>query len=363
MAPRPPESCPESDRFKDTPHPRESYQLFGHRKAERAFLLSYVSGRLPQACIISGPPGIGKATLAWRLARFLLANPDPAAVSGAASADLYVPPGHPVARQIATMAHPDLVVLRREWNLETKKLSTQIQVDGVRDAIHMFQRAAGQGGYRICILDCADDLNASSANALLKLVEEPPPRSIFLIVAHRLGRIAATLRSRCRTVALRPLGAVDIGNVLATLGRPRSNADQRQWDAAIARARGSIHVALRLIDGDAMALDRDISLLLESLPAIDWNKIHTLAERVAARNSSKDYESLLAAIDDWLDARVLYGAGAFGEDCVQQLAPYVVVWEKLAEAVQEAETFNLDRRPLVLSLFAGLAAAARASST
>ena len=195
MAPNP-EGFPESDRFEDAPHPRETCSLFGHGKAENDILRSLRPGNLPPALMIGGPPGIGKATLAWRLARFLLAIPEPLAV--AENENLFVPPDHPVSRQIAALAHPDLVLLRREWNEEAKKFYTQIQVDDVRRAAHLFHQAAGQGGWRICIIDSAEDLNQSSANALLKLVEEPPPRSLFLIIAHRPGRMLPTLRSRCR---------------------------------------------------------------------------------------------------------------------------------------------------------------------
>ena len=205
MPPKPLETYPESDRFEDAPHPRESVHCFGHAGPERQFILSYLAGHLPHAFIIGGPPGIGKATLAWRLARFLLAYPDPAA-AGEAKADLFVAPDHPAARQVAALAHPDLVLLRREWNEKDKRFFTEIRVEDVRRAIHMFQQAAGRGGYRICILDCAEDLNPSSANALLKLIEEPPPRSLFLIIAHRPGQMLATLRSRCQKILLKPLG-------------------------------------------------------------------------------------------------------------------------------------------------------------
>ncbi len=134
---------------------------------------------------------------------------------------------HPVSHQIVAISHPDLIVLRREWNTETKKPFTQISVEDVRRAIHLFQQAAGRGGYRVCIIDCAEDLNPSSANALLKLIEEPPPRSLFLIVAHRPGRMLATLRSRCRKLSLKPLGGADIERVVAALGLPgRSRAGQ-----------------------------------------------------------------------------------------------------------------------------------------
>jgi DNA polymerase III subunit delta' len=362
MAPKISETGPESDRFEGAPHPRESYHCFGHAETERQFILSYLPGRLPQAFIVGGPPGIGKATLVWRLARFLLANPDPATAAGEARADLFVAPDHPVSRQVAAMAHPDLVLLRREWNEKDKRFFTEIRVEDVRRAIHMFQRAAGRGGYRICILDCADDLNPSSANALLKLIEEPPRRALFLIVAHRPGRMLATLRSRCQKILLTPLAAPDIGRIVTALGPPWSAAGEAKLAAAIARAHGSIHNVLRLLDDRAIELDTNLSRMLDDLPRIDWSKVHALADRVAARNNGKDYETMLAAIDDWLDTRVVCSAQSLGATRAR-LAPYAHVWEKLSEAARETETFNLDKRPFVLSLFAELAAAVQAASS
>src|SRR6202035_548662 len=339
--------------FEDTPHPRESYNCFGHAETEREFILSYLSGHLPQAFIVGGPPGVGKATLAWRLARFLLVNPDSAAAAGEATADLFVAPDHPVSRQIVALAHPDLVLLRREWNEKDKRFFTEIRVEDVRRAIHMFQQAAGQGGYRICILDCAEDLNAHSANALLKLIEEPPPRSLFLLVAHRPGDMLATLRSRCQKIVLKSLAATDIGHIVAALGPPWSAAGEAKLEAAIARAQGSIQNVLRLLDDRGIELDTNLGRMLDDLPRIDWSKVHALADRVAARNNGKDYDTMLAAIDAWLDTKVRRGALSPEANCAR-LAPYALVWEKLSEVARETDTFNLDKRPFVLSLFADL---------
>jgi DNA polymerase III subunit delta' len=363
IAPKPQETSPESDRFEDAPHPRENHNFFGHGETERALLLSYLSGHLPQAFIIGGPPGIGKATLAWRLARFLLANPDPATAAGEAKADLFVPRAHPVSHQITAMAHPDLILLRREWNPDTKKHFTQIQVEDVRRAIHLFQQAAGRGGYRICILDCAEDLNQNSANALLKLIEEPPSRSLFLIVAHRPGQLLATLRSRCQKVNLKPLAAADLHRIVGALGPPWSGVSETILEAAIGRAQGSVHNVLRLLDSQGIALDGDLGRMLNDLPHINWSQVHTLADRVTARNNGRDYEIMLAMIEDWLDARVQRGAQSLQGACGRRLAPYALVWEKLGEAAREAEIFNLDKRPVVLSLFADLVAAIEASSS
>jgi DNA polymerase III subunit delta' len=363
MAQRLSEPWPESDRFEGTPHPREIYDFFGHAEAEGELLRSYLRGCLPHAFIISGLPGIGKATLAWRLARFILADPDSARATRMDRTDLFVPPSHAISRQVAALSHPDLALLRREWIPETKRHATRIQVDDVRRAIHMFQRAAGRGGFRICLLDCADDLNPSSANALLKLVEEPPPRSLFLIVAHQPGRLLATLRSRCRKIHLKPLGSEDISNVLAALGPPWSNTSEPKRKTAIARAQGSVHRTLRLLDEGGIALETAVVRVLDELPQIDWNRAHILADRIAARHNSADYESALTLIDEWLDAQVHLGAQGYRKDCARRLARFADVWEKLGEAAREMETFNLDKRLFVLSLIADLAAAARASSS
>jgi DNA polymerase III subunit delta' len=362
MAPRSLQTWPESDRFEGTPHPRETHGFFGNPEAERALLLAYFAGRLPHALMLCGPPGIGKATLAWRLARFLLANPEPNLVLQAERRDLFIPESHLVSHQIAALSHPDLVLLRREWNPDTKKHRTQIQVDDVRRAIHMFQQSAGFGGFRICVVDCADDLNSESANALLKIVEEPPPCSLFLLVAHQPGRLPATLRSRCRKIQLNPLGPEDIGNVLAALGPLWQDASEDARESAKSRTQGSIRRALRLLDGEERSFDIALASLLDELPQIEWNKVYILAGRITADSNGKDYDSALALIDEWLDKKVRVGALDLEGHCARRLAPYAEVWEKLAAAARETEIYNLDKRAFVVSLFADLAAASRASS-
>ncbi len=348
------DSPSETDRYEDAPHPREALALVGHEEAEQALLDAYRDGRLPQAIILGGQAGIGKATLAWRLARFVLAYPDPS--STAVLTNLDVPADHPVTHRLNALSHGDVFLLRREWNEKTKRAFTEIRADDVRQAIHLFQQAAGAGGYRVCIVDSAEDLNRSGANALLKLIEEPPPRSLFLIIAHRPGRVIATLRSRCRLVLLKPLGEGEITAIVKSLGRPWSDIDAGALEAAAARAHGSVHAALRLLDERGLELDRDMTRLLADLPSIDWRAVHEFADQVAGREGTADYDMFLAAIVDWIDERLRREAG----QGARRLAPLAEVWEKAAEAARETEVLNLDRRPFILSLFADLATAAKA---
>jgi DNA polymerase III subunit delta' len=356
MARKSEDAPPESDRFEDAAHPRETYGLVGHSEAEQELLAAYRADRLPQAIIIGGPHGIGKATLAWRLARFLLAHPDPAAKALQAATSLAVDAEHPVSRKLAVLAHGDLRLLRREWNEKSKRLFTEIRVDDVRQAIHLFQHASGAGGYRVLIVDCAEDLNRSSANALLKLIEEPPPRSLFLIVADRPGLILPTVRSRCRMVLLKPLAVTEILTVIETLGGTWWEAGPRACGAAAERAKGSVPAALRLLGGRGLEQDTQIRGLLEALPEVDWRSVHDLAERLAGREGGEDYETTLTAVIDWID-ETLHAQAGRGAGC---LAPLAQVWEKVGEAARETEALNLDKRALILSLFAELATAARA---
>jgi DNA polymerase III subunit delta' len=354
MAPRQQaEAAPESDRCFEAPHPRETFDFFGHLDAERSLLEAYRADRLPQACVIGGPPGIGKATLAWRLARFLLAYPDPALAAVQTAVGLGLDAHHPIAHKVAALAHGDIALLRREWNEKSKRHYTEIRVDDVRQASHLFRTVAGAGGWRLCIVDSAEDLNNSAANALLKLVEEPPPRSLFLIIAHRPALLLPTLRSRCQMLMLRPLAPADIQRVIQAIGAPWSQAGVAEQVAAAERAQGSVATALSLLADDGIALDNQVHALLSGLPALDWRAVHALADRIAGRDQSAQCDRVMSVIVDWIDAR-LHSEAAQG---AARLAPLAEVWEKAADAAREAEVLNLDKRPVILSIFAELAAA------
>src|SRR3981189_820137 len=198
----------------DVPVPRETTVLFGHDSAERAFLAVYRSGRVPHAWLIGGEPGIGKATLAYRIARFVLARPDP---SRASTADtLALDPAHRTVRRVAVNAHPDLLALERTPG-DSGKMRTVITVEQVRRLTTFFGSTAGEGGGGVCIVDSADELKyPEGSNALLKMLEEPPPRSLFLLVSHAPGRLLPTIRSRCRRLSLRPLDEAEVAEAAAS---------------------------------------------------------------------------------------------------------------------------------------------------
>ena len=349
------EALPESDRFGEAPHPRNVRNLFGHEAAEQLLLQAYRGARLQPAWIIGGKQGIGKATLAWRFARFMFVHPDPNAPAVRSAKDLSVAMDHPAIRRVSSRSHGDVALLRRQWNDKTKKHFTEIRVDEVREALDLFRRASGEGGWRICIIDCLDDLNRSSANALLKLVEEPPPRSLLLMVANRPASVLATLRSRSRMLLLEPLNGEQTAQAVRALGSPWADRPAAEIEAAAARAGGAPREALRLLEGQGLQLTNRIEAMLARLPRLDWTAIQALADASGSRADDATFETLLCAVYDWLDARVRAGGEA------RRLAPFAEAWERTSRAARETEALNLDRRPFVLALFEDLALAAQAA--
>ncbi len=345
----------ESDRFGTAPHPRQTYQLFGQERAELALLESYRAGRLGHSIILGGPEGIGKATLAWRFARFLLAHPDSSSPEVHAAASLEISKDHPVSHRLEALSHSDVFLLRREVNPKTGKIGTQISVDDVRRMIERYHHASASGGWRIGIIDCADDLNKNSANALLKLIEEPPPRSLFLFVANRPAQVMPTIRSRSQKMLLPALDPADIGRAIGAIDDIWSEHSEAEIATVAAKAHGSVREALRLLDGDNSHLD-DLERLLQRLPAIDWTAAHQLVEALSSRQS-EDFDAVMTGVYDWLDEQVLQIATQRPGD-VGTLARFAELWEKIATSVRRTEGFNLDRRPFLLTMINDLAGAA-----
>ena len=331
--------------------PRETTVLHGQAEAERALLEAYRGRRFHHAWLIAGPAGIGKATLAYRMARFVLAHPDPRTPAVQRATSLQVDADHPVARRIAAQAHGDLLVLERTINEKTNKLRQDIQVDDVRRTVTFFGSTAGEGGWRVAIVDAVDELNREGANALLKVLEEPPRRAVLLLVSHSAARVLPTIRSRCRLLALRPLLATEVARAAATaIGE---DAEAANIKAAAAVADGSVRRALALLDGDALDLRSRITALLEQLPAVDPRALHALGDRLYG----SDPATLAAFVDTvnaWLSARL-----SSGEPDRARIARVAEVWERVNCSARDVETFNLERKPLVFNVFGWLAEASR----
>lgn len=352
------------DQSPGAPHPRAAARLFGQAQAEANFLTAYTTGRLHHGWLLSGPRGVGKATLAWRIARFLLATP-PAEGDGLFGAPpppatLDIDPEHPVARRIMAGSDPGLASIIRTVHEKTGRLRNEIVVGDVRRLSGFFGLTATDGGRRVVIVDTADEMNTAAANALLKMLEEPPARTTLLLISHQPSRLLPTIRSRCRTLRLGELSPDDLAAALDQAGAELPP----ERDALAALARGSAGDALRLMNLGGLEIYAELTALLASLPRLDRPRALALAEAAAQRGATDRFRLLLDLIDLTLSRLARTGAtgtaptppAAPGEaELLTRLAPDPAsgrAWAELAGAVsartRHGLAVNLDPAALVL---------------
>ena len=347
------DDLPEADALPGAPHPRHVYSVVGHERAEAEMLSAYREGRLAHAWLIGGREGIGKATLAWAFARFVLANPDPAAKAVREARDLHVEATHPAARLLAGLAHPDFALIRREWRVNPKRLATEIAVDDVRAGLQVFQLSAALGGWRIAIVDAAEELNPNSANALLKMIEEPPQRSLILIVSHRPGQLLPTICSRCRRLRLDSLDEDELVRAVIGLGPPWSEAGHEAIAAAARRADGSVREALVRLAPESEGVGALIDAIVAGLPRPDPRVVARLADAVGGRAGEEAYRAFHRELYDWL---ATYARDVEpGSLRVEEIG---ALWDRIRDAERETEALNLDRKLHILALVAEIAATA-----
>src|SRR3984885_14975752 len=303
------------------PHPRETSSLYGHREAELALLNAYRSGRIPHAWLIGGAQGIGKATLAYRMARFVLGHRNPLASQVQEAETLELDPSNPVARHVAAGAHGGLLTLERTLN-DKGVMRTVITVDETRETIPFFGSTAAVEGWRVCIVDTVDELNANAANALLKVLEEPPRQSLFLLVSQAPARVLPTIQSRCRKLPLRPLADGDVIHAVAEAAQ--LPVDDSALAEAAAAAEGSVARALTLLGGDALKLHQRTAALLDTLPRVDPRELHALGDALGGSDRAV-LAAFIDSVDRWIAER-LHADG--GNANLPRLARLAEVWEK-----------------------------------
>lgn len=345
LLPATPADMPESDRLTHAPHPREMLDLLGQEEAERAFLALHASGKMHHAFLLIGPEGVGKATFAYRAARFLLNAEADKGLFGAPET-LFVGEDARVSHLIAHEAHPDLGILRRRYDPKTKKFRQDISVEDTRGVMTLFEKTAAFGGWRIIIIDAADDLNAASANALLKTLEEPPPGAIFFLIAHQPQRLLPTIRSRCRTLSFQPL---DEGNLRRLIAALRPEAETKTVDEALSRSEGSIRTALRLLEPGFLTSLKQIETVLNALPRKQPAAVLKIAESLRLGSEGEQaFADFLDAVEHWLSARIR--TFSHQNDALGRLTAYAELWSSMREQAQMVETLNLDRRAFALGL-------------
>ena len=355
---------PEPDRMEGAPHPRNTVRLIGQAAAEAAFLTAHNAGRLHHGWIITGPRGVGKATLAWRIARFLLATPDSdgGMFAPPPPQTLDIPVGTSIARRMAALSEPRLTLLRRPWDDKAERLKADITVDEVRKLKSYFTLSAADGGQRVAIIDAVDEMTVSAANALLKLLEEPPAKVTLLLISHQPARLLPTIRSRCRELRLMPLSPGDLSDALTQAGGEVAPEDRT---ALAELAGGSVGEAFQMTNLEGLKLYGALIRVLATLPRLDRHMALALAEAGAKKGAEAQFDLIVTLIDLFLARLARAGTllqlppeAARGEAAlIERLSPspaHARIWADLAQVLgnraRRGRSVNLDPAALLMDM-------------
>lgn len=354
-----------ADQIADVPHPRETYDLIGQNEAQAEFVAAFKSGKLPHAWLLTGSQGVGKATLAYRIARAMLSEKTKSA-NFEGDDPLYVNPADSTSHLIENQSHPNLLVLRRSWDEKKKRLMTVLSVDEVRQLHHFYGMSAGFDGWRITIIDTVDDMNVAAANALLKVLEEPPKRSLLILLANQLGKVLPTIRSRCRMLRLAKLKASQVEIILAK--QSANGLSRADTDLIVRLSDGSAGYALRLASLNGARIYHQMLQILATCPRIDAQKLATLTKGVTGVQNQEQFQLFFDLLIGFIERVVHLGAqqnGAGGSPVFSQeevrtathllqlpLERLIEVWERLRQIGDDCNELNLDKKQAVFEAFA-----------
>jgi len=350
------------------------FNLLGHETAERIFLESFRANRLHHAWLITGPRGIGKASLAHKIARFLLHNPpndqsdnssdNPGLFAEEPVADsLATDPNSRCNKIISAGGHGDVIVIDRQINEKTGKMRAEIIIDDVRKLQGFFAMTSLDGGWRVAIIDSADEMNRNAANALLKLLEEPPKNTLLILVAHAPGRLLPTIRSRCRKLRLNPLLAEIVGEILRRK-YPDIPPDEIAGYATLSD--GSPGLVTNLIEYQGLELYIQLLDILATLPQLDVPLVHKLADGLATKNAEQKYILFCQLLTSFIN-RLIRHVAAIQSNRKSPITPvfdgeadlmirlgrsfpldqWGELWEKI---IIKTGRINLDRKQVVLNI-------------
>lgn len=340
------------DSLPDVPEPSENPFLAGHEEVASMLARAYRAGKLHHALLLAGPPGIGKATLAFHLAHHIFANPDPESAPDTLSTP---DPAARSFRLVAQDAHPSLLHLTRPYVEKDRKFKTVITVEEIRRVSRFLSMTTHDGGYRMVIIDPADDMNNSATNALLKSLEEPPPRTIFVLIAHSIGRLLPTIRSRCQITRLQPLAHEALLAVLDRVSAAAPGNESARAELA-RRAAGSPRNAVLLSEYGGLEIADSVERIAAGA-SFDVAQAHRLADGISGRDKAVQFSIFNNTV---LDAVSRQAERAAGQGDTRRADAWSRLWEEIGGATQETEIYNLDRKQHVIGTMARLQAAMQA---
>ncbi len=328
----------------ELPPPRARFDFLGAPDFEATLAQTLNAGALANGWLITGGEGAGKATLAYRLARALLWRERPENAP-----NLEVPKSAREYALVASGGHPDLFVADRRFDEKKDRYATEISIEVVRELTHFLSQTASMGGWRVAIIDTADDLNRNSANALLKALEEPPSRTALFVLSSAPGRLLATIRSRCRRIELRSLPDHVVAEFLRREGAAKGEVAPKLAEAAGGRPGFALSLAL----GDGADAVEAVESFWEATTS--GKDVGSIAQRLAA----KDADGAFRHFQSLLTARIAQQAKSLALAADSRSQKFVDLREAIDRLFTRGEAVNLDKVQIVLAAGRAFAAVMR----
>lgn len=336
---------PESDRADGCLHPRETYDLIGHQQAESRFLAAQSSGRLHHAWLLTGPSGCGKATLAYRMIRYIFGG------RSLLENSLDIPKSDPVSQRIEALGHGDFFLLRRPYDHKTKKLRSEIPVSETRKLRDFFTQKPAEGGWRVCLIDTADALNRNAENGVLKTLEEPPDKAIIILISNAPGRLLPTIRSRCMHLPLRAVSEPDIRTWL----KAHNNPDPDVLEAATKLSRGGPGKAIALVQSQDTVL-KPLTRFLASLDRPESKLDHHLSNILAIPSAQSARALFWEALQDILQAQSVFSVTGEWTSAFKPLPTsrppekWQALWQRACYLQEREGALNMEKKTVMLNL-------------
>lgn len=332
-----------ADRIEGLKQPFEHGLLQGQSDAQEHFIRAANSGRIHHAWLLSGPRGCGKATFAFRMARYFVeegANPE---TLNQSALDTVSAVEHTTFRKVASGAHPNILHLKIPFDDKLKKFKTQLSVEEMRRCVSFFGSTASNKGWRVAIVDTVNDMNANAANALLKVLEEPPEKTLFFLIADKPNRLLPTIRSRCQPLSFKPLESNDLSAAL------KNAADEVTFDLEDlmehqSYINGSVRRAFHFATQDAGSLLNSFNNLIQQ-QSYEMPMLHAFADQVSARGAEDKFLFFIEFVENYITEKMKQDEGA------TPLVSWAEVWDKVHARLRDEESLNLDRKQTVLALF------------
>ncbi len=335
-----------ADHIEGLKEPFENDFFCGHNKVEQQFLNAINSNRLHHAWLLTGPKSVGKTSFAFRIARALVEREEKKFVLSHQELDQYSENQSPTFGKIARRAHPNLLHLTIPYDIKTKKFKTNLTIDEVRKTNDFFGTTAGEKGWRIAIIDTADDMTLNAANALLKILEEPPENTIFFLLSSQPKKLLSTIKSRCQILKFEELATADLIKALdhAQIGGSLKGDKEILFNYHYLIG-GRVRRAHQFLQNNILPFYESFTYLLKPDGRGDIERLYAFMDEICARGADDKFNFFI----DFLESHISNQITA--ERPLEVLVSWAELWDKVQERLKDMNQLNLDKKQTVFAIF------------